>query len=120
MGLAANIAIGLVMVEHVYFMLLETVLFRTRGVKTFGVAPADVETLAPAMSNQGCYNGFLAAALALAVFYPNPAIAHAFALYGLACVVVAGLWGAATVAPRIALIQGLPAAIGLGLVWLGA
>ena len=42
-----------------------------------------------------------------------PAIAHAFMVYGLLCVVVAGIWGAVTVSKRILFIQALPAALAL-------
>ena len=65
------------------------------------------------MSNQGCYNGFLVAAIALGLLYPDPTIARAFMIYGLVCVVVAGIWGAVTVSKRILFIQTLPAALAL-------
>ena len=47
---------------HVYFFLLESVLFRKPFAhRTFGVRdPAEVETLAFSMLNQGFYNLFLA------------------------------------------------------------
>jgi putative membrane protein len=113
MQIAAQILAGLVLLLHVYFALLETVLFRTRGAKVFGIPREEVERMAPAMSNQGCYNLFLVAALALGLFYPDPAIAEAFLIYGLACVIVAGIWGAATVTMRILYVQALPAALAL-------
>jgi putative membrane protein len=113
MTLVANILIGLVLLIHVYIVLLETVMFRTRGPKVFELLPEQVETMAPAMSNQGCYNGFLVAALALGLWYPDAAIAHAFAVYGLVCVAVAGVWGGLTVKMRILYIQTVPAVLGL-------
>ena len=111
--IVAKLLIALVMLIHIYIALLETVLFRTRGMKVFGLTAERAELMAPAMSNQGCYNGFLAAALALGLFYPDPAIAKAFAIFGLACVVVAGIWGAVTVMRRILYIQAAPAALAL-------
>jgi putative membrane protein len=113
MSLAATILIALVMLIHVYVVLLETVLFRSRGRKVFGLKQDQVEVLAPAMSNQGCYNGFLAAALAVALLHPDPAIGRAFAVFGFVCVAVAGVWGAVTVQKRILYVQTLPAVIGL-------
>lgn len=113
MHIAAQVLIGLVCLIHVYIFLLETVLFKTRGAKVFGIPKAEVESRAVAMSNQGCYNGFLAAACLLGLVYPNPAIANAFAVFGLACVAVAGIWGAATVMIRILYIQTVPAVLGL-------
>jgi len=44
---------------HVYFFVLETLVFRTRGFRVFGVPRADVETVAFSMYNQGFYNLFL-------------------------------------------------------------
>lgn len=113
MQLVAQILIGLVGLIHVYIFLLETVLFRKRGAKVFGIPKAEIESRAVAMSNQGCYNGFLAVACFLGLVYPNPAIATAFAVFGLACVAVAGVWGAATVMIRILYIQTVPAVLGL-------
>ena len=62
----------------------------------------------PAMSNQGCYNGFLAVALALGFLLPDAATGRAFTIYGLACVAVAGVWGAMTVQIRILFVQTVP------------
>jgi len=119
MPLAAKIIIALVMLLHVYIFLLETVLFRTRGRKVFGLRKEDVEVLAPAMSNQGCYNGFLAAALAVSLLHPDAEIGRAFAIFGLACVAIAGIWGAVTVQRRILYVQTVPALLGLAALFLG-
>ena len=116
MALAANILMGLVFLIHVYIFLLETVLFRSRGRKVFRLSEQQAEMLAPAMSNQGCYNGFLAAALAVAFLHPDADTARAFAVFGLLCVVVAGAWGAVTVQRRILMIQTLPALLALAAV----
>jgi putative membrane protein len=113
MLIAAKILAGIVLLIHVYIVLLETVLFRTRGRKVFGMNDAQVEMMAPAISNQGCYNGFLAAALAVGFLHPDPATARAFTVFGLACVAVAGIWGAATVQKRILYVQTVPAVLGL-------
>jgi len=113
MLLAAKILTGLVLLIHVYILLLETVLFRTRGRRVFGLTAEKAEIMAPAMSNQGCYNGFLAAALALGFALPDAAVAQAFTWYGLACVAVAGLWGAATVQVRILFVQTVPAVLAM-------
>ena len=52
---------GLASLLHVYFFWLETVTFRRpSSYRTFGVAEADVETVAFSMYNQGFYNLFLA------------------------------------------------------------
>lgn len=119
MPLFTSLLIAIVMAIHVYIFLLETVWFRSRGRKVFGLNAQQAETMATAMSNQGCYNGFLATALALALVLPDPTLARAFALYGLGCVAVAGVWGAATVGRRILFVQTVPAVLGLAAVLLG-
>lgn len=113
MQIIANILTGLVLLIHVYIFLLETVMFHTRGRKVFGLGKEQAEILAPAMSNQGCYNGFLAAALAVALLHPDQAIGSAFAVFGLLCVAVAGIWGAVTVQRRILYVQTVPAVLAL-------
>ena len=113
MLLVSQILTGLVMLIHVYIFLLETVLFDTRGRKVFGLSREQADMMAPAMSNQGCYNGFLAIALACGFLLPDTATAHAFTVYGLACVAIAGIWGACTVHIRILFVQTVPAALGL-------
>jgi putative membrane protein len=113
MLLAAQILAAIVLMLHVYFVLLETVLFRSRGYKAFGIPKDQIEMRASAMSNQGCYNGFLVAAIALGLLWPDAAVARAFLVYGLVCVVIAGVWGAVTVSKKILHIQALPAAFAL-------
>lgn len=113
MQLLAQIVTGLVALIHVYIVLLETVLFESRGRRVFGLTKEKADIVQPAMSNQGCYNGFLVAALALGFFHPDAAIAHAFTVFGLACIAVAGLWGAATVMTRILYLQTVPAVLAL-------
>ena len=113
MAIATQVLTGIILLLHLYFLLLETVLFKTRGRRVFGLSAEKAEILAPAMSNQGCYNGFLAAALAIALFHTNPTVGFYFAVYGLSCVAVAGIWGALTVKKTIFFIQTVPAIIAL-------
>ncbi len=115
MAVAAQVLIALIALLHVYFVLLETVLFKSRGRRVFGLSAEKAEIMAPAMSNQGCYNGFLVAALAVGLLHPDPAVANAFTCYGLLCVAVAGIWGAFTVKMTILFFQTVPAAIALAL-----
>lgn len=111
--MAANVLIAVVCLIHILIFLAETVFYRSWGVKVFKIKAEEVEEKATAMSNQGCYNGFLAAALLLGLVYPDPVVAKAFALYGLLCVAVAGVWGALTVARKVLFVQTVPAALGL-------
>jgi putative membrane protein len=116
MPIAAFILTGIVLLIHIYIVLIETVLFRTVGAKAFRIPPDRIEQMAPVMSNQGCYNLFLVAALVLGLAYPEAEVSDAFSVYGLSCVIVAGLWGGLTVSRRIFIIQALPAALALAAV----
>ena len=118
MALIAQLIAAAVMLLHVYIFLLETVLFQSRGRKVFGISAENAVVLAPAMSNQGCYNGFLAVALALGFLLPDAASGRAFTIYGLACVAVAGIWGAMTVQIRILFVQTVPAVLALAALFL--
>jgi putative membrane protein len=89
MLLLATVITAVVIVIHVYIVVIETILFRTRGRKIFGVKEAQVEMLPPLMSNQGCYNGFLAAMLAVGLAHPTPVTGRAFVVFGLVCVAIA-------------------------------
>ena len=118
MQIVAQVLAGLVLLIHVYIFLLETVLFDSRGRKVFGLTRENAVIMKPAMSNQGCYNGFLAVALALGFLLPDAASGRAFTIYGLACVAVAGIWGAMTVQIRILFVQTVPAVLALAALFL--
>jgi putative membrane protein len=113
MTAVATVLIALVALIHVYIVVLEMALWETpRGRAAFGTTPefaAETRTLA---GNQGLYNGFLVAALVLGLVGPAEH-RFAFAVFGLSCVVVAGLYGAATVSRRILFVQALPAVLAL-------
>jgi putative membrane protein len=92
---------------------LEMFLWRTqRGRAAFGTTEEQAETMATLAANQGLYNGFLAAGLALSLILPEPT-AFAFKAFFLVCVIIAGVYGAATVSRRILVVQALPAAFAL-------
>ncbi len=113
MLLFAQIAVAIVLLIHVYIVLLETVFFDTRGRRVFGLSTEKAAIVKPAMSNQGCYNGFLVAALAVGLLHGEPAVRAAFITYGLLCVAVAGIWGGLTVSKRIIFVQTVPAVLAL-------
>ncbi len=82
------------------------------GRKAFGTTPETAATMATLAANQGLYNGFLAAGLAISLFLPQPSGFH-FQVFLLGCIVVAGIYGGLTVSRRILLVQALPAALAL-------
>jgi putative membrane protein len=116
---AATIVIALVAALHALFLVLEMFLWRTPvGRRTFRTTPEQAETSAVLAANQGLYNGFLAAGLIWALIAYGAIGGRPILTFFLACIVVAGIYGAATVSRRILLIQALPAAIGAALLWL--
>jgi putative membrane protein len=116
MTTVATVAVLLVAALHVYILVLEMFLWRTpRGLRAFGIDQAFADRSAALAANQGLYNGFLAAGLIWGAIASDP-VGFNVKLFFLGCVVVAGLYGAATVNRRIAFVQALPGAISFLLV----
>ena len=102
--------IVLIALEHLYILVLEMFLWRTRARRIFGMTAEQAEATAVLAKNQGLYNGFLAAGL----FWSLPAADFVpRAIFFLACVLCAGVYGAATANKRILFVQALPAAVAL-------
>ena len=114
MSVIPLIAVALVALLHIYIMILEMFLWTgPRGQRAFGLTPefaAQTKTLA---ANQGLYNGFLAAGLIWSLLHPQPEFAWQIALFFLACVAVAGIYGAATASRKILFIQTVPAVLAM-------
>jgi putative membrane protein len=104
----AAILIALVALEHLGFLGLEmfawTLPLGQQAFHTTAEFAAATKALA---ANQGLYNGFLAAGLAFALARGE----FAWRLFFLGCIVVAGIFGAATAFIDILFIQALPAAL---------
>jgi putative membrane protein len=116
MLLVARLLVALVAALHLGFLVLEMFLFRGPvGRKVFRTDEAFAARAAPLAANQGLYNGFLAAGMVWSLLGPA-ALERPLQLFFLGCVVVAGVFGAATVSRRILFLQALPAAVALGLV----
>ena len=113
MALIANVLVAVVVAIHVYIVILEMFLWRTeRGMQAFGTDRAFADRSAPLAANQGLYNGFLVAGLVWGLIAADP-IGFQVKVFFLACVVVAGVYGAATVGKKILFVQALPAALAL-------
>jgi putative membrane protein len=115
---AAAVLVVIVAALHGYFLVLEMFLWRTPfGRRVFGTTPEQAEAGAVLAANQGLYNGFLAAGLVWALVAGGGVAGGRAALtFFLGCVIVAGIYGAATANKRILVVQALPAAIALLLV----
>jgi putative membrane protein len=116
MTTAANTAVALVALLHAWFLVLEMFLWDTPfGRRTFGLTPEFASASKSLAANQGLYNGFLAAGLVWGLALG--AAGHPVKIFFLACVVAAGIFGAATASRKILWVQAVPGAIALALVW---
>jgi putative membrane protein len=114
MNSALTILVIVIAVEHLWFLVLEVFLWRQpTGLRVFRMTKEKAEATAVLAANQGVYNGFLAAGLLWGLTRGALDVQHFF----LGCVLVAGVFGGITVSKRIFVIQGLPAAVALVLLW---
>ena len=111
----ALLAVALVAIEHVYILVLEMFLWTTpRGRRAFDLTPEFAQATRAMAANQGLYNGFLAAGLAWGLIEGDTRVQ----LFFLGCVVVAGVFGAATASRKIFWLQAAPAIVAMALVLL--
>ncbi len=114
----ANVLTGLVALIHLYIVVLEVALWqKPAGLRAFGMTPEFAAVTRVLAANQGLYNGFLAAGLIWGLWLATAGLS--VKVFFLACVVVAGLFGAATASRRILFVQALPAALALVALWAG-
>lgn len=105
---------ALVALIHLYILWLEMTQWTApRGRRAFGTTAEFAQATRVLAANQGLYNGFLAAALIWALVAGLRGEGWSLGLYGLLCVLVAGLYGAATASRRILYVQAIPAALAL-------
>jgi len=113
--LAMQVLVGLVAALQLWFMVLEMFLWTTpKGRRTFGTTAEFALQSRVLAANQGLYNGFLAAGLIWGLWLGQDGFA--VRVFFLACVLVAGVFGAATASRKILFVQALPAALALALV----
>lgn len=113
MNIAAQILIALVALLHLYFLTLEMFFWdKPLGRRVFNLKPDFAAASKTLAANQGLYNGFLAAGLVWSLLLGGHEGFHV-ALFFLACVIIAGIYGALTVNKRIFFFQALPAILAL-------
>lgn len=118
MSTAANVVVLLVALIHVYILVLEMFLWdKPKGMKAFNLTPEFAAQTKVLAANQGLYNGFLAAGLFWGLLLGPEGFA--VKVFFLLCVLLAGLYGAATASRRILFVQAVPATLGLVLLYLG-
>ena len=114
----AAAAVLLVVILHVSFLILEMFQWQQPStLRAFGTTAEFAKASAKMAANQGLYNGFLAAGLLWGLVAYGPTDGRPILSFFLGCVIVAGVFGAATVNKRILMVQALPAALALALLW---
>ena len=112
MNVLAGILVALVAAAHIGFLVLEMFLWTTPyALKSFGMTEEFARASSVLAANQGLYNGFLAAGLIWGLIARENGFA--IKLFFLTCVIVAGLFGAATAKMSILYVQALPAILAL-------
>jgi putative membrane protein len=114
----ASIVIALIALLHVYILVLEMFLWDKRaGLRAFGHTREAATASKVLAANQGLYNGFLAAGLFWGLSLG--AAGTGVKVFFLCCILVAGLYGAASTGiRRILFIQSVPAAVAMALLLL--
>ena len=110
MKILADILVGLIAAEHVWFLILEMFLWtHPIALRAFGQSAEAAQSSRLLAANQGLYNGFLAAGLAWGLVADDAS----FKLFFVGCVLVAGLYGGLTVKRSILVVQAAPALLTL-------
>lgn len=109
----SKILIAIVALEHLYILYMEMFAWETLGKKTFkGSLPDEMfKPTKKLAANQGLYNGFLSAGLIWTFFICDQIWAKNVSIFFLACVIVAGIYGALSASKKIFFVQALPAII---------
>ena len=114
----ANLLIGVVAAIHAYILVLEMFLWtKPAGRRAFGLSAEFAQQTKTLAANQGLYNGFLAAGLIWGLIQGPEGLAIKY--FFLLCVLVAGLYGAATASRKILYVQAIPALIALAALYFG-
>ncbi|MFC3852157.1 DUF1304 domain-containing protein [Salinispirillum marinum] len=116
--LLSNTVVLLIAALHVYILVLEMFLWdKPQGRKAFGLSQDFATQTKTLAANQGLYNGFLAAGLFWGLMLGEAGLS--VKVFFLVCVLVAGIYGAATASKKILFIQAVPATVGLLLLGIG-
>jgi putative membrane protein len=111
----ATSAVAVMAALHVSILILEMFFWTTaRAERMFGIGHDFALATRAMAANQGLYNGFLAAGLLWGL--ASGAGGLGVEIFFLACIIVAGIFGACTASRKILLIQAIPGAVSLALV----
>lgn len=112
--LILSILVGLIALEHLFFLYMEMFAWTTLGKRTFrSLDPALFEPTKVLAANQGLYNGFLSAGLIWSILISDPVWKFNVSMFFLSCVAAAGVYGAVSASRRIFFVQALPAIVAM-------
>ncbi|STQ12601.1 protein YpaA [Enterobacter cloacae] len=101
----ATVLIIIVALIHLYILVLEMFLWNTKtGHKAFNLTPDFARDTRVLAANQGLYNGFLAAGLLWGLWLGERGVP--VTVFFLSCVLLAGIFGAATASRKNPLCSG--------------
>ena len=111
----ANTFVAIVALVHIILLVVEMFLWKEPFIHgRLGYSLEEALKVAPIVANAGLYNGFLAAGSIWGL--ASGKTGYATKIFFLACVIIAGIFGAATLTWTPLLIQTAPGAIALFLV----
>jgi putative membrane protein len=117
MPLFANLFVVIVALVHILLCVAEIFFWKEPVIhQRLGFTLEEALKVAPIVANAGLYNGFIAAGLIWGLI--SGRTGDAIKIFFLACVIIAGIFGAVTLAWTPLLIQTAPGAIALFLVWI--
>jgi putative membrane protein len=117
MPLFANLFVVIVALVHILLLVAEIFFWKEPVIhQRLGFTLEEALKVAPIVANAGLYNGFLAAGLIWGLI--SGKTGDAIKVFFLVCVIIAGIFGAATLTRTPLLIQTAPGAIALFLVWI--
>ncbi len=106
----ANLFVALVALVHIIILVVEMFFWKEPFIhERLGYSLEEAIKVAPIVANAGLYNGFLAAGLIWGLVSGENG--DAIKVFFLACVIIAGIFGAATLTWTPLLIQTAPGAI---------
>jgi putative membrane protein len=117
MPLFGNLFVAIVALVEIILCIAEIFFWKEPIIhQRLGYTLEEALKVAPIVANAGLYNGFLAAGLIWGLI--SGKTGDAIKVFFLVCVIIAGIFGAATLTRTPLLIQTAPGAIALFLVWI--
>jgi putative membrane protein len=117
MSQAANVLTAITALIHFALMIGEIFFWKQPIIhERLGYNLPEATQVAAIVANAGLYNGFIASGLTWGIL--SGPEGYSIKIFFLACVIIAGLFGAVTLRPTTLLIQTLPGVAALICVWL--